>query len=63
MKLEVIKNAIKNIIKGRFELKINGNFEDELMNLAEGDVKHGYILRIISYHNTLTLITQKYSIV
>ncbi len=46
MKLDNIKSSICEVIEDRFELKKNGEFENELLSLADEDVKHKQILRI-----------------
>jgi len=46
MKLDGMKSKIYELIKDRFELKNNGDFENELLSLAGQDPQYKEILRI-----------------
>lgn len=46
MSLEGIKSKIIDIIDGRFELQKNDHIKNELLSLADEDIKHKEILRI-----------------
>lgn len=46
MKLDNIKSIIVEMVEGRFEIEQNHQFKDELLILADEDLKHKDILRI-----------------
>lgn len=46
MKLGSIKSNICEMIKDRFMLENNGDFKNQLLSLADEDLKHKEILRI-----------------